>query len=79
MGDDWPLFVSNYGENEVFEFLINLIKKVNNGDISGIGFHPWILFSNNKILNGFLYFLDFLHKQSEYKIKTAVYFVDQIR
>ena len=78
MGDDWPLFVENYTENEVFEYLIQLTNKINNGEISGIGFHPWVLYSNQQIFNGFRGFLEYLNNNKEFQIKTANCFVKDI-
>ena len=77
-GDDWPLFRDNISErNEVLSYFIDLSEKIKKGNIGGIGFHPWILFSHESILLGFTDFLEYLGKQKDIKLETALSFVKQ--
>lgn len=71
IGDDWPLFVKKRDAGEVFNYLKGLAGKMKNGDVAGIGFHPWVLFSDLEILEGFKMFLDYLHRNREFNIQPA--------
>ncbi len=75
IGDDWPLFVKRRGAEEVFNYLKNLASKIQNGDVAGIGFHPWVLFSDPQIMEGFKMFLDYLRRRADFNIQPARDFV----
>ncbi|WP_170065323.1 polysaccharide deacetylase family protein [Salegentibacter salegens] len=79
IGDDWPLFGANKSRREVFEYFksLYLIPKI--GDIFGIGFHPWILYSDKSILMGYKDFLSYLNQQENTVIKPAGYFVNNLK
>lgn len=73
-GDDWPLYEKNFSENEVLKYFIEKINQIKNGEIAGLGFHPWILFSDAKILSGFIKFLAYLSKEKTIMVGTANYY-----
>lgn len=79
LGDDWLLFNSNASEKEVFNHFNNMLEELSYGDIAGIGFHPWILFSNNNILNGFKSFVESLSNRSDTNILRAIDYVNTIK
>lgn len=79
IGDDWPLFGAERNRNEVFEFFKDLYLKTKIGDVFGIGFHPWILYSDENILLGYKDFLHYLTQQKDVRINTANYFVDKLK
>lgn len=79
VGDDWPLFGAKKSRLEVFEYFKGLYLKTKNGDIFGIGFHPWILFSDKNILLGYKDFLLYITQQKGIIVKPARYFVGDIK
>jgi peptidoglycan-N-acetylglucosamine deacetylase len=79
-GDDWRLFNANLDAIDCCNYFISRYNLVDSGEVGGLGFHPWILFSDEKIWDGFLLFLRFLREQENlnlfllkdfYKIITA--------
>ena len=70
LGDDWPFFSKELTEEQVFSYLKKYINNMNIGEISGIGFHPWILFSNKSIFGGFKKFLRYIHNNRDFEIKS---------
>jgi hypothetical protein len=78
-GDDWPLFKSNGKAEDTLNHYIKLVDKLGPGDVGGIGFHPWVLFSNNKLLKGFSDVLDYLKNQDDVELNTAQFYADLIR
>lgn len=79
VGDDWPLFRAEKSRLEVFEYFKELYHKTKNGDIFGIGFHPWILYSDTNILMGYKDFLLFLTQQKDVLIRPARFFVSDFK
>lgn len=75
MGDDWQLYNSDFNEDEVMDHFVSLSNSIERGSLGGIGAHPWILFSDEKILKGYNKFLEYLIKQNDVNIKTAKSFV----
>ncbi len=78
LGDDYPLLNNNYNPNEIKNYFWELYKKIKEGDIRGIGFHPWVLFSDDNIFKGFELFLDDLSKESNLTIKPALYYLNEL-
>ena len=76
LGDDWPLYNRQYTESEVFHLLTGKIEGIKAHYPAGIGFHPWILFSDPEIYNGFRRFIKTISKNSEYNIRTASNFAE---
>ena len=79
VGDDWLLFKSKYTKEEVLDFFIMQSKKINKGEFAGIGFHPWLMFSDDNILHGFELFLQYLSNNNELQIKSINYFINNIK
>ena len=78
IGDDWPLYNMNYKEEEVLNYFIRKINKINPGEVAGIGFHPWILFSDRNILNGFEKFINYLKMKKDIRLETAYFYAKSI-
>jgi peptidoglycan-N-acetylglucosamine deacetylase len=78
VGDDWTLYRSKKDKNEVFSYFNTQLDKLDNEDIGGIGFHPWILFSETAILEGFVKFLDSLISRNDLNIGSALSFAELI-
>jgi peptidoglycan/xylan/chitin deacetylase (PgdA/CDA1 family) len=78
LGDDWPLFAVKNTRVEVFEYLKNLFLIAKKGDVFGIGFHPWILFSDKNILMGYKDFLSYLKLQKDTIIEPAGLFAKNL-
>lgn len=71
LGDDWPLYGADNSREEVFDFFISIYKEMKPGSTCGIGAHPWVLYSDKRILQGYYDFLEFLSQQNDLKIETA--------
>ena len=78
VGDDWLLYKSRYTTEEVLDFFIGQSNMIQKGEFAGIGFHPWLLFSDNNILNGFELFLQYLNSNDEFQFKSINYFINSI-
>lgn len=78
LGDDWDLYQANKSRLEVFNYFKNLYLKTKIGDTFGIGFHPWILYSDENILMGYKDFLLYLTEQKNTKIRPAKYYVKKL-
>ncbi len=78
LGDDWNLYKKKSNATDVCIYLQNMTAKMKYGNIAGIGFHPWILFSDMQIFEGFKNFLFTLSQNTEFEIKPALDFVRQI-
>jgi len=79
-GDDWPVFRDKIGDKKkIFEYFVGLSDRVRKGEIGGIGFHPWILFSDPNILSAFEDFLTYIKNQTDLKIESAFYFYNQLK
>ena len=78
LGDDWPLFVKKPNALEVFNYLKGLSDKLNDGDLAGIGFHPWVLYSKAEIFEGFKKFLDYISRNDDFNIHPALYYAEGI-
>lgn len=76
IGDDWPLFKAQKSRLEVFNYFKRLYEKTKPGDTFGIGFHPWILYSDTNILLGYKDFLSYIKKQNNIIINPATFFVE---
>lgn len=79
IGDDWPLFNRNLSVDEVYKFYCNYIERLKAGEIMGIGFHPWILFSNENNLKGFDLFLKSLKTMHNIRLETAEFYVAALK
>lgn len=79
LGDDWPLYGAGFSREKVFEFFISLYKELKPGTPSGIGAHPWVLFSDKRILLGYYDFLEFLKNEKDLKIGEAYQFSKELR
>jgi peptidoglycan/xylan/chitin deacetylase (PgdA/CDA1 family) len=77
-GDDWPLYVDNYSELEIYQYFVSIINNIQPGHISGIGFHPWILNSNDRIYEGFKQFIEYLRTQNNVEILRATDYSQEI-
>lgn len=71
IGDDWPLYSKTEPNNNRNEYFINKIKGLKKGDIIAIGFHPWVLFDDKKILESFIAFLEYVSSNNVYSTRTA--------
>jgi len=78
VGDDWLVYKKKLNENDVFNYFKGFLNRIRNGEIAGIGFHPWILSSDQKIMNGFRYFIKYIGSSQDFSIKPAKYFVDDV-
>ena len=78
IGDDWPLYKKETTEENAYNHFVNLYEKVKTGSVCGIGFHPWVLISDENIMKGFLKFLKYLAGQENKFVKTAVEFATLI-
>lgn len=78
IGDDWPLFKSKLNKKQVFDHYVNLFNRLPIDQIAGIGAHPWVLFSNKEILEGYFQFLHFLSIQQDLNINTASFYANHI-
>ncbi|MFP4024589.1 MAG: polysaccharide deacetylase family protein [Thiohalospira sp.] len=78
-GDDYPLYKKNGDSETVKQHFIKLYRRLNNGQLGGIGFHPWVLFSNENIWHGFKEFIEFLSTEKNLNIDTAIKFVSEIK
>lgn len=79
VGDDWFLYKNNCSEDDVLNYFIEQSNMFRIGDIGGIGFHPWILFSNQNIFNGFFKFLNYIKKQENTRYETAYFYADALK
>jgi len=76
IGDDWPLFGARKSRVEVFEYFKGLYQKTKKGDTFGIGFHPWILYSDKNILLGYKDFISYLTDEKDVLLRPAKFFVN---
>lgn len=78
-GDDWPLFRSGTDPESARDFFLSLVSEIKPGELGGIGFHPWVLFSDKNFLEGFISFISLLPLLNDVNINTAAGFALQIR
>ena len=78
VGDDWPLYAGRYSEQEMHDYFISLSDRIRDGDVAGIGFHPWILYSKPAIYKGFRNLLESLSTQEDIIVKRAVDYYREI-
>jgi peptidoglycan-N-acetylglucosamine deacetylase len=78
IGDDWQFYGKNCTEDHVLETLIFRTNQLERGDIIGMGFHPWVIFSDSAILNGVIRFFKHLKSVQNIRIETAGSFVDAL-
>ncbi len=70
-GDDWPLYQKNADSQEVEDYFLSLIHKIPTGGIGGIGFHPWVIYSNPAFLVGFRKFLSYISDNKNLNIQRS--------
>lgn len=75
MGDDWPLHNKKATRQEVYAYFESVLNKISPGAVGGIGFHPWVLLSDNNILEGFMQFIRDLAEREEFYTTRACDFV----
>lgn len=75
IGDDWQMYIKKRKAGEVFDYYKGLTGKMRNGDVAGVGFHPWVLHAEPEIMEGFKMFLDYLSRSDEFNIQTALSYV----
>ncbi len=75
LGDDWPFYGKYKNAKDVFDYYTGLINSLQPGEVAGIGFHPWIIFSDEKILKGFTEFMQYLGGRKDICLNTALSFV----
>jgi len=78
IGDDWKVYQKNFTEQEVFNYFRGHLSRIRNGEIAGLGFHPWVLSSDKRIMNGFKQFIYHVALTREFSIKPAKYFADNL-
>jgi peptidoglycan-N-acetylglucosamine deacetylase len=78
VGDDWALYQFAPSVEEVFQHFFALYNRIKVGNLAGIGFHPWILFSNENILAGFKMFIDTIAKDINTNIHCAGWFANYL-
>ena len=79
LGDDWPFYLKKMNSDDVFNSLVNYTLKINNGDIYGIGFHPWILLTNEEMITAFIKFLEYIKSKSDFEILPAIEYIKLIK
>lgn len=73
LGDDWPIFRDKIHDKEkIFDYFVEISRHIGKGEVAGIGFHPWILVSNENILKAFEEFLSYLKQQNDVRLETAI-------
>ncbi len=72
LGDDWPFYIEKRSEQDFYNYLVNKVKKIQEGEVYGIGFHPWILLQDINYLNGFISFIKYIKTNEEFRINTAL-------
>jgi peptidoglycan-N-acetylglucosamine deacetylase len=78
LGDDWVLYNQTNSREEVFAYFKSLFEKIQPGSIRGIGVHPWVLYSDQRIFLGYKDFLEFLSTQNDLIIDTAKNYYKEI-
>ncbi|MFO8066357.1 MAG: hypothetical protein R6U11_02130, partial [Bacteroidales bacterium] len=78
IGDDWGLYQKDKNSEKAYNYFKSLYDKIQIGDLAGIGFHPWVLYSDNAILEGFEMFLTYLSEQHDVQIKTGFEYISGI-
>lgn len=76
VGDDWPLYNKNLKKEDILRYFNSHLNRIKPGEIAGIGFHPWILFSEPNILTSFSEFLTYLNKQENIRLETGSFYAD---
>lgn len=79
LGDDWVLYDQKKRRTEVFDYFKSLYQQIIPGEIRGIGAHPWVLYSDNNILEGYTDFLQFLSMQEDLHIDKAINFIKEVQ
>jgi len=78
IGDDWALYGRKVDKESSFFYFKALYSMLKAGEIGGIGFHPWVLFSDNAIYDGFRMFLEYLAGEYWLNINSAGYYIDEV-
>jgi len=77
--DDWPLYRDKVkDEKMVYDYFVRLSTCIKSGEFGGIGFHPWILFSDPNIIKGFCKFVGYLKQQKDIELNTLNYYYNKI-
>lgn len=79
VGDDWLVYANQLNEEHTFNYFKNLFSKCETGLVTGIGFHPWILFHNKIYFNAFKRFIKYLMEFEDVQIKTAAEYLEIIK
>jgi peptidoglycan/xylan/chitin deacetylase (PgdA/CDA1 family) len=79
IGDDWLVYANQLKEEQAFNYFKNLFSKCKTGHVTGIGFHPWILFHNKIYFNAFKQFIKYLMEFEDVQIKTAAEYLKIIK
>lgn len=74
--DDWDLYRRGMEASDVNRYFAQVLDYVSEGHIAGIGFHPWILVSDQKIWDGFAGFVSFLASAKDVVIHTCGQYAD---
>lgn len=78
LGDDWSLYRNKPNSHEVFTFFNGLLNRIPMGSIGGIGVHPWVLFSNPNILEGYTRFIGSLSANGDVTVRTAAEYAQSV-
>lgn len=76
--DDWYLYENKLSSIEVCEYYHAALDLVQPGCIAGLGFHPWILASDKKIMDGFKALIESLMYQGDLSFFTCAQYADMI-
>jgi peptidoglycan/xylan/chitin deacetylase (PgdA/CDA1 family) len=79
LGDDWPLYKLKPSSRDVYLYFMRMVDQIKTGQLGGIGFHPWVIYSNTNIFDGFKRFIEELKNQQHLQIHTASKFIELIK
>jgi len=79
IGDDWLVYAKQMKEEDAFNHFKSLFNKCKTGHVTGIGFHPWILFHNKIYFNAFKRFIKYLMEFEDVQIKTTAEYLEMIK
>ncbi len=77
--DDWKLYTNKYNEKEADDIWTNMVEHIKIGEIVGFGFHPWVLFKNDKIFDFFKSFIEYLLKLEDVQIDSIENYLKEIK
>jgi len=78
IGDDWGLVDSKFSGRDTLSYFMQLYNRLKTNYIAGIGFHPWVLFSNDHYFKGFDEFLNIISQDKTINIRPVNHFLSQI-